>query len=506
MPIRYVDRRAFLGELPASLGGVSGLIQGTHVGPPGRTGIITTQLGGITSDIPGSFRPNANRTGVISTTLSGAAALILGSFAISAPYFGFAPTIYAHPATAQGNGSGSSEANARTLLSALAIAVPGDIIGVLPGIAIGSSTFGKYVPAFHPANSGTAGNPIRIVAKYPWTNTANRTELRTNATTSGIGSPTIGAHFRSFIEWYNFYIDEANAKNQGDSGNLMISESTGVKAFYCRLIGEQAFRPEDNHCGYYINESSGVELVGLTISGYRSSNAGHPNGAGGMEYGANGTVRNCEIFDCGSGLYIKGHPNTIWNQGLRARNHIWGCHIPIVAQAIDPTNPLIVEHNLLRDYVNAAMLLNTSAGADTVRNILIRRNTMTGPANALSIQAITGGGNQVVDNLIALYPPNNNQPYLDCGGYTANNFASVRSNGFFGSTQGQPFNWNGTNFASRAEWEAAVANSSNNQVLGNDPLANRGSGNYAVTGAALIASSTGGPIGADFSLVGPGAG
>jgi hypothetical protein len=82
MPIRFVDRRANLGRLNPSLDGVTGLLQGTHVAPPGRLGAMSTQLGGVTPSIIGGFTPGANRTGSIITTLDGASSSISGTFGV----------------------------------------------------------------------------------------------------------------------------------------------------------------------------------------------------------------------------------------------------------------------------------------------------------------------------------------------------------------------------------------------------------------------------------------
>lgn len=417
-------------------------------------------------------------------------------------YFGFTPTIYADPAAEQGTGSGNSEANAMLLSEALSIAAADDVIGVLPGTAVGTDTNTKLVPAFLTANSGTSGHPIKVVAKYPWNDDANKTILETDAPTSGDGCPTLGSHQRNYVEWYGFYIDEANAHNQGDSGVAMFSECTGVKVMYCRIIADPASLPDDNHTGAYFNETSDCALQYNTISGFEGG--GSSNYAGIMEYGAaNATINNNEIYDCNTGHYIKGHPATLWNYGSRAYNFVHDVLVGYRMQHTSPTNFTIVEHNLVIDFQDAAIAYATGADPSQTRNIIVRRNTTTGQAHGLAVAAITGDGCQMVDNLVALYAPNTNQNYIDGGEYTDNDFDAITYNGFWGSTNGTPWSWNSADQATVGAFQAAATNAANNQVLANDPLANRGSDNYSVTGAATTASSTGGPIGADFSLVGP---
>lgn len=80
MPIRYVDRRAHIGQMPVSLDDVQALLQGTHVLPAGRTGIIATQLGAVTSSIIGGFTQSANRTGNIIALLGDVSPSITGTF------------------------------------------------------------------------------------------------------------------------------------------------------------------------------------------------------------------------------------------------------------------------------------------------------------------------------------------------------------------------------------------------------------------------------------------
>lgn len=124
MPIRYVDRRAYLGPLSSSIDGVQGLVQGTNVAPPGRLGSLATQLGGVTPNIIGGFTPGANRTGSIIATLDGASSILSGTFVASGS--GFEPTIPGNAIWVDGNaandsGSGTQASPKKLIASGVAL-------------------------------------------------------------------------------------------------------------------------------------------------------------------------------------------------------------------------------------------------------------------------------------------------------------------------------------------------------------------------------------------------
>jgi hypothetical protein len=79
MPVRFVDRRAYLGRLNPQLDSATGLLQGTHVQPAGRTGVIGTQLQPAVGSVVGGFTLSANRTGQIITTLDGGGGALVGT-------------------------------------------------------------------------------------------------------------------------------------------------------------------------------------------------------------------------------------------------------------------------------------------------------------------------------------------------------------------------------------------------------------------------------------------
>lgn len=80
MAIRYVDRRAYLGRVAASLEDATGLIEGSHTPPPARAGVLAAQLAPAVLASQGGFTPSANRTGTLQSALSSAGALFTGTF------------------------------------------------------------------------------------------------------------------------------------------------------------------------------------------------------------------------------------------------------------------------------------------------------------------------------------------------------------------------------------------------------------------------------------------
>lgn len=449
---------------------------------------------------------------------------IVYSSGIVAPaqnYGGYTPTLYAAP-TAQGSGDGSNEANAMAFSTALSSAMAGDVIGLINDVFlnVASPAYRSNVPGWHPSNSGSAGNPIVIVGKYnpvamadPLTD-ANRTELQAGSGSYG-GSdshPVFGANNRDYITWVNIVCNEDNCVTKSDNGPCYIADSTACTIDHCVIRGStNAYFAADNHSAIRIGEG-GTTDTGHIISNnvmYNFTVGLSTNAAAVITYGAqNTTIENNEVYDCTTGFYIKGTgaSNTTWNYGPITSNLIYSVSQGMRLEAVDPIHDVTASNNLIYSFTGAGIVYGISAGAGNTRNIILSRNSIVATSatanNGLYVKALTGTGNEVGDNIIAIYGTTG-QNYIDGGEYTDNNFAGITYNGFYGSTDGTPWSWNGANQANVAAFESAATNAANNQVLGADPFVNQGGGDYTVTGAALTASSTGGPIGADFATVGP---
>lgn len=269
-----------------------------------------------------------------------AAALVGGN---SAAYAGLTPTLYAAP-TSQGTGSGNSEANAMSLSSALAAVTAGAILGVLPGTYTGTNTSDRFQPAWKTTNSGTSGNPIRIVAKnVAAIHASNLSELRSGTTTDGAGCPAFGAYgnpsANDYVEWIGFYVDEANSATRADTGPAVLVATTGSAIRLCHLAAKTAYLPGDNHCGVRVEGSYNVTVADTKIHGFRNSAVNVANGCGIETYtSGNVLVENNEIYDCFAGIHHKANgddagagPSGDTADGVKGwfitrRNRVYSCY------------------------------------------------------------------------------------------------------------------------------------------------------------------------------------
>ena len=228
----------------------------------------------------------------------------------SAAYAGLTPTLYAAP-TSQGTGSGNSEANAMSLSSALAAVTAGAILGVLPGTYTGTNTSDRFQPAWKTTNSGTSGNPIRIVAKNAAAiYSTNLSELRSGTTTDGAGCPAFGAYgnpsANDYIEWIGFLVDETNSATRADTGPVVLVATTGSAIRLCHVKAKTTYLPADNHCGVRVEGTYNCTVADNKVQGFRNSSVSVANGTGIESYtSGNLTVEQNTIFDCFTGIHHK---------------------------------------------------------------------------------------------------------------------------------------------------------------------------------------------------------
>lgn len=224
-------------------------------------------------------------------------------------YAGYTPTIYASTADI-GTGSGANEANAMDLPTALSTATAGDIIGVLPGTYTGTNTSDRFSPAWRTTNSGTAGNLIRVVAKYAAAiYDTNLCDMRSGTTTDGAGCPAFGVHVKDYVEWIGFYVDEANSASRNDTGPVVCVGTTGSAIRLCHVIGDSAYTPDDNHDGIRAEGHYNCAITDNKIHGFKNNGTGGnnvANGCGICTYtGGNLTIQNNTIYDCYTAIHHK---------------------------------------------------------------------------------------------------------------------------------------------------------------------------------------------------------
>ncbi len=164
--------------------------------------------------------------------------------------YGRLPDRYCDPTKplTDNGGNGMTEGTAWNLNQCKANPTAGQIIGLLP---VGSGTPVRLatsnddnVPAFNPANSGTANARIVFVTKYAAV-AMNRATIATNPNRSefrhdgsapsisggigvGTGCAVLGAQARNYITYDGFFIDMAQAYMKEDSGVIRADESTGT--------------------------------------------------------------------------------------------------------------------------------------------------------------------------------------------------------------------------------------------------------------------------------------
>lgn len=83
MAIRFVDKVSRLAKIVGTLDDIAASVTGTHVRPPGRTGVIGAQLDSLTGLVNALFTPAPNRTAQIGVTLDGVSASLTGTFRAS---------------------------------------------------------------------------------------------------------------------------------------------------------------------------------------------------------------------------------------------------------------------------------------------------------------------------------------------------------------------------------------------------------------------------------------
>lgn len=282
--------------------------------------------------------------------------------------------------TAVGGGDGS-DVNPYTLMEALSVAQPGDVVGVMSGIYIGiqralTDNDKRYTPAFMTTNSGTETDPIHIVAEhYAVFDSINRSELRSGSTISGDGWPAFGNLNRNHVFWWGFYTDEnvVDNKPRNDSAPVTIWSSTGGGIRYCDIRGQDVSWT-DNHSGIRLENSHGVEVQDCYIYNFLMNGGGSVNQAGVLTYGcSNCDVSYCEIDNCGNNIFWKaGTPQF----GMTAHNNILS-NSPnsFRIQLLTDTVRNSIYQNLFLNYGFSAIYFSqTAAPNDLPINLVVANN------------------------------------------------------------------------------------------------------------------------------------
>ena len=306
-------------------------------------------------------------------------------------YAGFTPTVVV--------------TNSAQLQSALASATPGAIIGVDPGVYSGTTSSTRWNIIFTPAASGTASQPIRVVAKYPaalnQANSALWSELRNGAATA---SAVIGSYQRNYHEFIGFYLNWNTAPPRSSNGCTLAGFSTGTTFKY--FVFDQNVQPStDNYNSIYTEASNGLTVQDCV---FRNPSGGSHNDASITTYGSqNFLIENNDFISSAAAVFVKGSSTLGLNSGTIRFNRVADCVRGFVALEVLSAGQLLITQNLIYGFSLAGMVWDNSVSGATVANIRFVNNTIgsqsgTGSNGAIWVEtwSSNGPGHQIRDNVI----------------------------------------------------------------------------------------------------------
>lgn len=238
----------------------------------------------------------------------------------------------------------------RTSPNSAEAAKGGDVVKITAGTYATTGSGDRFIPAYHPANSGTASAPIRFEAQGTVVLTFS----------SGVG-PMIGAGFggRHYIHWSGVTIFESSAPTTSDTGPAVWGESNGGLIENCLLVGNPNWqaRVGDNYSGVRVHGSIGMVIRNNTIRNY-GGQSGDENHNGIETYWAPGlVVENNDIDNSGVGIYLKANFNNgsglthYGPQTIRFNDihHSDGDGIRVFRSVYSAAQPLVIAQNIIRD-------------------------------------------------------------------------------------------------------------------------------------------------------------
>lgn len=323
-------------------------------------------------------------------------------------YGGYTPTIYAAPADV-GSGNGSSEANAQNLADALVDAMAGDIVGLIPGTYTAADIAASdSVPAWQTTNSGSSGNPIRIVAKYPAVaNASNRSELRTGAATAWTGNPTFGALSKDYVEWLGIYVDETVSHSTGTCGVVSIADSNNCAVKYCVIVGAGDHISDSLRCAIRLENND----VGNNVVSYNHCSNFSPGITNANEFAilildsVTVLVEHNEVEGSAGGVFVKHNHEFPGDLTIRY-NYVHDCWGGIRVDSNCPIGDLAydsyVYQNLIENCTGTGLWFANS-GNQNAANTIMQNNTLVscGVGNGTHQQPFeTGAGHKFWNNIV----------------------------------------------------------------------------------------------------------
>jgi hypothetical protein len=334
----------------------------------------------------------------------------------------------------------------------------GDIVLITAGTYSVPGTGSRNEPAMLPVNSGTSGNLMTFRA-------VGVVEIRTSDGVRGSLIGAYGASLGSYTMWDGFYFDETYALYSADSGVITVWNATGVQIINCEINGVIAY-VADNHNGIRVEGSNTITLKNNKIYGVRAQvgNEYHWNGAAFMLYGNNGVViENNEIYNCGSGIFVKGSNNA---NVIARKNYVYDSGYGLRTSYTHPTTGTVrFYQNIVRDCIAGGT--GIVAGEYSI-NVYAVNNTIHNCSNGMYFNTGTGSsGYTFQNNIVSISTEAVNAGNLATGFFT-NDY-----NDYFTATQ---WTLNSTVYGTIANWRTALggvgAGNENNSIISDPTFTN----------------------------------
>jgi hypothetical protein len=439
------------------------------------------------------------------------------------------PDFYCDPTRSLASAGAGTLGNPWNMTQCAALPVAGDVVGIMPGVMVPlPTTNNDNLPAFRPANAGTAVNRIVYVTRFAAVALAdvatnpNRTAFRHNGSApsivGGIGAGTgcamIGTNGTNYVTFDGFFIDMAQAYMKEDSGVIRVENSTGVhfRNFVVKganlTVASNAviYRPQNavstvlrNFRAYdFVNDPTGSNTPQMALFS--------------DQYGdRNFLIEQFEISNTGFGIFLKGTASGNFNYGTVRYGIIDNVRNCFRFNDLHATELTTIEYNLCRDSGTGFALTSETT---IVRNLLIHHNTVAriaanagdpqgpvfDPHGGFWARFSIGANVTLRDNIVDL----NNGPFgheMDFGEVSTvpatMNFNVYTKNTTLGSHT-PSWAFNGAEQNSLAAWRTATGRDANSLLLASGPFVNRAGGDFHVPvgNAAKTASSTGQEVGA----------
>jgi len=459
---------------------------------------------------------------------------------------GYAVTHYVSPwasvsgATADTNDRGAtawtnatSALTPTTMGTAMARATAGNVVECAAGTYLGTATNTNWLPAWYPANNGTSGNPITIVAALPAA--TNPTSVSLSKLSNGSTADNAGAIYgsRGFagalntqdVIWDGFWVDQASgAFPQSSNGQAVLSGDCTRVYIRRGLFDRTTVNGGDNFAAIFAQQSVSCRISDCLFRGgtsFTGANSPSANDAAISLYGNNNIlIENCQTGlnpndsnrTVGCAIFIKGVIASRGNSGIirycRFTDGIkTGRGKGIAANAFEAAEGGMEIH---RNVIQAG------SWAFSIRNATDLAKTMTVHHNTFvdSLQSTSGEEAGVVvgqpvtndshvtfrDNIVAHLADTD----LDHGlvltvGFDPNQCAQWNYNCYHHAGASASFRDDPTNYTTLGGWQTLWTPAEANSIYSNPQFVDYAAGNFRLASAgqaALTASSTGGVVGA----------